>query len=269
MPSLDSCIASIFEPGNIATDSGAITVPKFGDISATATQALSIGQVATALTLPPTLTATQALSIRQVATALTLPPPITTFATFDGTPSAGVTKSNGDLTITHGTSNNGAGCFTTTALSTGKFYFEIVVQVSTSSSNGSGIKPYVGGAFSDPGATFAGGTGVLYGSPNSFIYTNGSSTSKNLGITAIGDVFGFAIDLAARLAWCRRNGGNWNGDAAANPATGTNGVIIPAGTMAPMVRFTNSGPTNAMTANFGQSAFAFTPPSGFRLGWGT
>jgi hypothetical protein len=74
MPSLDSCINSIFEPGNpgSATDSGTITVPKFGTVFATATQTLSIGQVAAVLTLAPSTsaTATQSLAISQTATAM-------------------------------------------------------------------------------------------------------------------------------------------------------------------------------------------------------
>lgn len=241
-------------------------------ISAEATQSLSIGQTATVLTLPATsvtATATQALSIGQAATVLTLPPPITTFATFDGTPSAGITKSNGNLTITHGTTGNGTGCSSTAALSTGKFYFEVMLQVSTSNSNGSGLKVYAGGTFSDAVSNFTNGMGVLFGPTNSFIFTNTVNTNKNLGVAVVGDIFGYAMDLTARVGWCRKNGGLWNADATANPVTGANGVAIPAGVMAPMVRFTNGLATDAMTANFGQSAFAFTAPTGFRLGWGT
>jgi hypothetical protein len=197
------------------------------------------------------------------ATGVTGPIGAGFLATFDGTPSAGVVISNGNLTVTHGTTNNGAGVFSTAAQSSSKYYFEITVQVATFSGHGSGIKLYATGAFSDAGGNFTGGVGVAHGSSNSFIYSNGVSTGKDLGVTAVNDIFGFAIDLTARLAWIRRNGGNWNADVAANPVTGTNGVAIPAGSMAPMVRFTNQQATAAFTGNFGQSAFAFTAPSGF------
>ena len=182
-------------------------------------------------------------------------------ATFDGTPSAGVVVSNGGLTVTHGTTNSGTGVFSTAALWSGKYYFEVASQVSTSLSTAVGIRQYVTGVYSDA-ATFANGVGVVLGA-SSLIYANAVNTTKNLGSNALGDTYCFAVDLAARLAWVRRNGGNWNADAAANPVTGVNGVAIPAGAMAPVVKFTNTGATDAFVGNFGQSAFSFTVPSGF------
>jgi hypothetical protein len=196
------------------------------------------------------------------------PPILMTFATFDGTPSAGVVMSNGNRTVTHGTTNNGAGNASSLTLSTGKYNFEIAASGGISNGNGCGIRPFAGGVFSEPVGSFASGIGVQLGTVNTFIFNNGASTGKNLGITADGDVFGFAIDLTARLGWVRRNGGTYNADAAANPATGANGIALVAGALSPMCRFTNAGATNAFTGNFGQAAFAFPAPSGFSLGWG-
>jgi hypothetical protein len=196
-------------------------------------------------------------------------PPLTTFATFDGTPSASVVVSGGGLTVTHGSTANGTGVASTLTRTTGKFYFEIRSVTSVSNANGVGMRVFTGGVFSDAGGTFANGLGVALGPATSLIYANAVSTAKNLGAQAVGDVYGFAIDLTARLGWVRKGAGNWNADVAANPVTGANGVAIVAGAMSPMVRFTNGAATDAFTANFGQSAFAFTAPSGFSLGWGT
>jgi hypothetical protein len=187
-------------------------------------------------------------------------------ATFNGTPSASVVVSNGGLTVTHGSTNNGAGVFSASPQSSGKFYFEVQTQTSIATGHGIGIRVYAGGVFSDPGGGFQNGVGVIVGAACN-IWANNVNTTKNLGAQAIGSVFCGAIDLTARLAWYRLNGGNWNADVAANPATGANGVVIPAGAMAPQVRFTNTGITDAFVGNFGQSAFAQAVPAGFTSGW--
>jgi hypothetical protein len=196
-------------------------------------------------------------------------PPLSSFATFDGTPSASVALSNGNLTVTHGSTANATGVFSTKALSTGKYYFEVLLQTSMSNTNGAGIKVYAGGAFSDATGQFPTGIGVSTGTATSLIYANGVSTGKNFGAFAVGNRICAAIDLTNRLAWFRKDGGLWNVDAAADPATGVNGLAFPTGAQAPCVRFTNGAATDAFTANFGASAFAFTPPAGFSLGWGT
>jgi hypothetical protein len=202
-----------------------------------------------------------------IANALLAPPSTVPTTTFNGTPSAGVVLSNGNLTVTHGTVNNGTGVKSLTVKSTGKYYFEVKVQVTTSNTNGAGIAPSPGGAFTDPTVNAVNGFGAGFGPTNTFIYANNVSTAKNLGITSVFDVFSFAIDLTARLGWIRRNFGLWNNDPAADPATGTGGVTIPAGALAPYVRFTNGTATDALTANFGASLFANAVPSGFTAGW--
>ncbi len=60
------------------------------------------------------------------------------------------------------------------------------------------------------------------------IFFNGSSTTKTLGGRALTDVICIAIDFTNSRGWMRANAGNWNGDAAANPATNTNGIDISA-----------------------------------------
>jgi len=179
--------------------------------------------------------------------------------TYNGTPSAGIVMSNGNLTVTHGTTSNGVGVTSTAFLAAGKHYFEVTVQVSTFGGNHLGL--YQSGSFA-AAVTTGKATAVVLGA-NTNIYTNGANTTKNLGTAAVGDVFGFAIDLANRLAWIRRNNGLWNADAAADPVTGAGGVTIATGSFTPYVAFTNGAATNAFTGNFGQSAYANAAPSGF------
>jgi len=68
--------------------------------------------------------------------------------------------------------------------------------------------------------------------------------------------------------WVRRNGGNWNNNPAANPATNTDGVSLAAyatSVMYPLAMINNA----TLTFNFGATMFAYpgTIPSGFTAGW--
>jgi hypothetical protein len=183
--------------------------------------------------------------------------------TFDGFNTL-VVLSNGNLTVTHNNLTTNAGALSTALRYAGKYYFEVAVQVSTSSSNYAGImSSSFAGVYGTP-IMGTDSTSILMGT-SSKIFSNGADTGVNLGTTAVGDVYCFAIDLTARLAWIRRNNGNWNNDGTANPATGVGGVtILAALSFSPIVRFAGTAAaTDALTANFGVSAYAFTPPSGF------
>lgn len=194
-------------------------------------------------------------------------PPITP-ATFNGTPSGLVTVTNGGRTVAHNNSSSQEGVCSRSGYSSGKYYFELTLQGSVSSAEGIGVAPFTSGAWADPGGNAIAGFGLNLGTAGStIIYSNNVSSGKNLGTAAVGNVFGFALDLTAKLGWVSKNGGNWNNDAAANPATGVGGVTIPAGTLAPYVRFAAGGATDAVTGNFGASAFAGAVPSGFTSGW--
>lgn len=184
-------------------------------------------------------------------------------ATFDGTPSASVVLSNGNRTVTHGNTDNGAGVSSLTTKTSGKYYFEIAVTLWTSGNgNGVGVGNYYTGTFAEFLGSFANGVGVNLGNLSE-IFSQGTNTHKDLGPVATADVIGGAIDMDAKLAWYRRSNGNWNADALANPATGTGGVSFTQGTVAPFVRFSNSDPADAFTGNFGQAAYANAAPSGF------
>jgi hypothetical protein len=87
-----------------------------------------------------------------------------------------------------------------------------------------------------------------------------------------GLLFCAAIDLDAGRIWCRVGAaGNWNANAANNPATGVGGINL-AGTglgqgidAYPYVYLNTTG--NSVTANFGGSAFTGAVPAGFTSGW--
>jgi hypothetical protein len=197
------------------------------------------------------------------------PSPRTTYMTFDGAPTS-VTLSSGNLTVTHGnTSIAGVNSSDFGGPAVGqlgvKQYFEIKLLTSTSNGNSIGYMTPTDAITAAP-ASGNNKTGVILGSASSLIYTpNGISTGKDLGAVAVNDVIGVAYDGDNSLLWFRKNAGNWNGDASANPATGAGGVVatIRQG-YTPYVAFIVGGPsTDVMTGNFGQTTFAFTPPSGF------
>ena len=118
------------------------------------------------------------------------------------------------------------------------------------------------------------GTDAMEASGHAIAYDSQGSVTVNgvqvatLETWAIGDVIETAVDLTNSLIWFRRNADNWNNDAAADPATGTNGISY-AGflTTNPVyAAYEMHGFFEIITANFGGSGFAFSPPSGF-LAW--
>jgi len=80
-------------------------------------------------------------------------------------------------------------------------------------------------------------------------------------------VIGIAVDFSGQLIWFRvAPAGSWNGSGTANPATGVDGISISviAGSRFPTM--TGQG-GDAITANFGASAFTGVVPSGFTSGF--
>jgi hypothetical protein len=88
------------------------------------------------------------------------------------------------------------------------------------------------------------------------VYTDTSATKVSNG-----DVIGIAYDAGAGKMWASKNN-TWmdSGD----PAAGTNALFTNlSGTLAPAVQPPGGGVSTTNTANFGQRAFAYTPPTGF------
>lgn len=181
--------------------------------------------------------------------------------------SASVTLSNGNLTAA-GTSSSDVGVRSVAAKTSGKFYVEYTVG----SNWPTGPDDGVGIALSSASLTTLGtnATGAFITFKSGTIWFNGSSIpGKVIGTASISDVICMAIDFTNQRGWFRRNAGNWLGDAAADPATNTNGIDISAlfpgaGTNCAAC-FNLNGAT--ITGNFGDSSFAQSVPSGFTSGW--
>jgi len=245
------------------------------DDSASATDTLdaSVGVVVIAAAVVEAMTALDTIPVSAVmgavvgeaATATDTPDAAlagVSLATYDGL-ATNVTVSNGGRTALHHNTTTNSGVISTAFESTGKYYFEVTLQTSTTASNFAGIMiSSWASVFSSSQMTTL-STSVQFGASGT-IYSNGASTAAVVGATAVGDIYSFAIDLTGHLAWVRKNGGNWNGSGTANPATGVGGVTIATGSFAPIVRFAAGAvATDQMTGNFGQAAFVYTAPSGF------
>jgi hypothetical protein len=109
---------------------------------------------------------------------------------------------------------------------------------------------------------------ALYNNGN--LYLGGNIVKSGFTGMASGAVVCIALDVGAQLAWFRIGAaGNWNANAANNPATGSGGVsIVAIGggaiNLYPAAVFTAA---EAVTANFGGGAFAGVVPSGFVSGF--
>ncbi len=177
--------------------------------------------------------------------------------------SAQATLSNGNLTWSNGNSSN-QGVRSTTSRTSGKPYFEYLILNTGGGRNdcGNGIAAssfvFTDGSANNAFEMFNGAGDIWF---------NGVSTGKSLGARANNDVICVAIDFTNQRGWIRANAGNWNGDAAADPATNTNGIDISAvfTSSAAFILGTNNNTIIATvgTLNVGDTPFAQTVPSGF------
>jgi hypothetical protein len=173
---------------------------------------------------------------------------------------AGVTLSNGDLTATFPDIGDQS-VRSTTARTTGKWYFECTsdwTQVGTNSAQRiPGIMTATANLDSWAGSDTQ-GYGIRYhiGSADWLILFNGGSTV--IGGSAVdGDVLGICLDLDNNFLYATHNGVALLGD----PSALTGGQAIATDTW----YAANSGGngTPSITGNFGATAFAFGPPTGF------
>ncbi len=175
----------------------------------------------------------------------------------------GLTTSNGNLTVT-----NGAG-FANTAIravashTTGKYYYETHLDSSVSLNFlNQGFGNASAGLALQPGSD----ANAMGYQPGSGPVRINSSIVATIQTSAVGDTLCLAIDLTNSKLWIRTNGGNWNNDILANqnPATNTGGIPftgLNAGPYFPMAGLVQS--PDAITSNFGATAYAQAVPSGF------
>ena len=174
-----------------------------------------------------------------------------------------VTLSNANLSMSVGNAypNNVRSTFT---LSSGKWYWEATVN-SASGVHNRGFSltkddfNVAGGAYSSSSNPGAGWT--WDSSSDNRILVNGSSVTNTLAIPATNDVLMMAYDADTRKVWFGKNG-TWNNSG--NPSGGTNeSGTISSGSMTPTLDAYGTS-NNGFDVNFGQRAFSYTPPSGFK-----
>ena len=147
---------------------------------------------------------------------------------------------------------------------TGKFYWEVTATTNALASTSIGISSptaILGNFSNTPGVA-----GVVHAGT---IYVDGVTTGSTLGTITSGTVLCFAFDADSRLIWIRAGAaGNWNGSAGANPATGSGGFDSHLGRGIPAYpAFYGSSTSEAVTANFGDTAFTGAVPSGYTSGF--
>jgi len=179
---------------------------------------------------------------------------------------ASVALSNGNLTATNTTTNNTLGARATGFATAGKLYFEATVNASDGNTQNhvAIIKStFCAGSYN----CFPGGSAISYTPQTGDVYINTGSPVHTIQTTSPTQVVGVALDITGALVWFRPNGGNWNNDPTADPATGTGGYSVSAvssgATLYPYIvvgKFSGSG---QITANFGATAYSLSAPSGF------
>ena len=165
------------------------------------------------------------------------------------------TWSNGNLQFVG--PNNNRRSNSTIAVSTGKWYWEVTLgNAPATKSNSSDYNSFGFGLSTVFGSTTSPSvqTDALTLSDNAY-YKNFSGASTDSGTTfASGDVLSIAVDLDANTFTFRKNNSSL--------VTGTIGGT--AGRELTPIIISYSGDFGVMYANFGQRAFAYTAPSGFK-----
>lgn len=152
----------------------------------------------------------------------------------------------------------------TTSKTTGKWYFEVRSKWVASEDDVAGIWDTTSTLTNFPGAN-ANGYGIVYNQSQTRweILHNGIFTFVS-DTPSAWSIIGVCLDLSSNFIYYNKNGADLYG----NPAAGTGGESIAAGTWYAAVGGGFGDANTQMTANFGATAFAFTPPSGFTA-WDT
>jgi hypothetical protein len=178
---------------------------------------------------------------------------------------AGITLSGGNLVATWASGIIGALRAIDKQI-TGKFYWEVTYNTANSVSSGVGVASSTSLLSAAFNTANVGTAGLNRGGA---IWVDGVSVSTAIGAWSSGAVICHAVDAGARLMWLRLGAaGNWNGVTAANPATGVGGISINVGGGIPLYPSGNVAASgDQFIANFGDTAFTGTVPSGFTSGF--
>jgi hypothetical protein len=175
--------------------------------------------------------------------------------------SAGISLSNGNATAT--ASGGSQGVNSSSAKSSGKVYFELVLANVASSTLSCGMgnaNASLSTNFSMDGNTF----GLLSDFGNLKVFIGSGYAGVAVGGAGTGVVISFAVDLDAKLVWMKVGTGNWNNNASANPATGAGGFSF-SGISGPFyVTWRSGGASDAITARL-TSGFSYAIPTDFTV----
>jgi hypothetical protein len=160
------------------------------------------------------------------------------------------TFTNGNLDVSTSSTNPSASTFFPT---TGKWYCEVL---------------WNSGSYMRTGVTLQAGIGQSFGTVASSwcflndgrLFNNNSTTSYGVSV-GTSDILMMALDLDAGKLWYGKNG-TWM--ASGVPSTGTNPSQTFTANQAMSFGVSEGGGTSSFTTNFGQRAFAYTAPSGFK-----
>jgi hypothetical protein len=170
------------------------------------------------------------------------------------------TLSGGDL-VYDNTSASGNLIRSTIESSSAKFYFEVTLTTHGLAGSGYGYVGVIQTAQASTSPTSLGGTpaGLWLWRDDANRANNGSSAALG-SAWAVGNVIGVACDPAnGRLWWAKNN--TW---AAGDPAAGTGASYTNlTGAIKACVGMMGTAQNVVLTANFGATAFTYTPPSGF------
>lgn len=172
------------------------------------------------------------------------PPPAGVLAFDPSKTNANLTLSNSDKTVTENAAAGSVSALGLTGKNTGKWSFR-VLMTGTSSVISVGL-----------GLTTANLNSYAGGSAGSWGYIGAGTVRLNSVVQATysaytsGDAIDVAFDADAGKLWFGKNG-TWNG----NPAAGTGGLTIAAGTWYPQVGLVDLNDTGTLQLG--------TPPSGF------
>jgi hypothetical protein len=180
----------------------------------------------------------------------------------------GGTLSNGNLDyvrVSDPSGNTIGKVMTTFATNSGKWYFEFTIATASTSSAAIGVTSNIQGSIANVGGTNYVGIGAY-----EYVWRAMGSTINNGNFASYGtaasngDVIACAFDVDAGKIWFGKNGTWFNSSspsAGTSPAfSGFTGTVMPIfGLGTASAGFDGNG-----SINFGQRAFAYTAPSGFK-----
>ena len=174
---------------------------------------------------------------------------------------ASVTLANGNLDVSATSVGSRQGVIASIFVSSGKWYFEYIQNADSNSNLTVGIADTSFNATN----SYVGQTATTYGytARSNTKYNNNTGTSYGTGSSTNGDVLMCAFDLDNGKIYFGKNG-TWYGSG--DPVAGTNAAFTGiSGTYCPAYGHNaTASQSTGITFNFGQRAFAYTAPSGFK-----